>query len=360
MELVYDAEMKKMYVQSALVFLALASSCLGWFYVDRAINSVSSGDWITPVIWFFLVFVFISLSVAMLNNTWVLMALSLGSFAGSLFFVFNFWHCIFVVLGCLLAFASFLRIKRDMRFNVKIDLWKSIRMGKILLILSFSLVITSQFYFQAKNIDAKNFIPKLKVGDQTSNFIVSNVLPQFIPGFQVPGNTKNQGLTVDEFILQSQKSQTGDGNVISEKLKSEILENNLRNLTPEQEAEIRNQIEKDSNQLLNDEEVLRQTRGQLSDFVGMDLSGEEQIVDVFSAMINQKMADFLSPGAEVNTENTPFLPITLSMILFLTIISLGSLLSSVGMMIAKLLFRLMVVIGIVKIETKKVDMEIIA
>ena len=326
--------MKKQILKYSLIFLTLLFSFFAWLSVDQAINNPESSNWLVPVIWFSLFFIILALSIVLIKETYVLTGLLAVSFLSSFIFVFNGWHFLPVVLSLLLAYLAMARIKNDLKLNVKIDLWKTIRRGRMLLIISLAIIITSQYYFSVKDFKASALIPQLKPGDIT-NGLASRIISTINPGIKIG---KDKDMTVDQFIIQSQKNET-----IHNKLEGVVLPGE-------------NQPEEFVNQSMA--MFLTEGRKQLSNIAGKNLSGEEKMSEVVSEMINSKITNFLGVSMD-SPKKVPLIPIALAIIIFLSVVSLGSFLSPLWMLLSALIFTILAKTKIIQIKKVPVEMEII-
>ena len=343
--------MKKQILKYGLIFLTLLFSFFAWLSVDQAINNPGSSDWLVPLVWFSLVFVAFSLSIILIKEIYISAGLLAVSFLASFIFVQNSWHFLPVVFSLLLVFLAVIRIRGDLKLNVKIDLWKTARRGKLLLIIALSIVITSQYYFSVKNFGASALIPQLKPGDIT-NDLTSKIISTINPGIKIG---EDENMTVDQFILQSQKkSIEGQNANIDEVIESQLGENN----SPTQRDEIKEEALKNINSTENESKILEESRKQLSEIVGKELAGQEKISEVISEMINNKITDFLGVSMD-SPKKAPLIPIALAIIIFLTVVSLGSFLSPLWILLAIIIFTILIKTKIVQIKKIPVEMEII-
>ena len=301
-----------------LASLAMLLACLSWWSVGRAIQSANSFTWATAVSCFSLLFIVLSLSMVLIREILSVELLLIGVAAASFFFVFVFWQLAFVLLGLVFLFWGMKRVRRDMELNVKIDLWKSLQMGRSLLIIGFAIVITSQYYFTIQKADGPKIVPHFETGSLVGT--LSTKIMAFVnPDFKA---LQQNGITVDEFILQTQQNQTGN--------------------VPGAYTDL----------------VLQQGRAQLSQMTGENLNGSEKMSDVFSGFIDKKIDDYFSPSVE-NPNASKALPFIMSAILFFTIWPIGSFVSIFLILIAWLIFLVFVRLGFVTIRKIPVEMEVL-
>ncbi|MCD6149886.1 hypothetical protein J7J13_03830 [bacterium] len=348
--------MKKQILKYSLIFLTLLFSFFAWLSVDQAVNNPESSNWLVPVIWFSLFFIILALSIVLIKETYVLTGLLAVSFLSSFIFVFNGWHFLPVVLSLLLAYLAMARIKNDLKLNVKIDLWKTIRRGRMLLIISLAIIITSQYYFGVKDFKASALIPQLKPGD-IANGLASRIISTINPGIKI---SEDKDMTVDQFILQTQKmnDQKNAGISVDKEIDKIVAEKFGDTASPSRLDEIKKEYAKNMEEPDGRNMILEEGRKQLSEIAGRELAGEEKISEVISEMINSKITNFLGVSMD-NPKKVPLIPIALAIIIFLTVISLGSFLSPLWMLLSALIFTILAKTKIIQIKKVPVEMEII-
>lgn len=325
-------EKQKILKYILIIFTGLFSF-LAWLSVSRAINIPTSSTWGAPIFWFSLFFISLSLSLVLIKRLIFMELITLATFFLSSIFVFVtggiFWHALIIFTGFLSAFWGIGRIRQDLKLNIKIDLRKTLKTGSAFLILAFSLIIASQYYWETKNTSLENTLPKFKI-DALSENLTSRILSSVNPDFK---NLSEDGITVDQFLLENGKKQlaeTASLGLVGDKL----LE---------------------SNQAL----VLEEGRKQFSDLAGMTLSGQEKLSGVFSSIINNRANNFIAPNFSDNSQ-LPMFHFILACVLFLTVVSLGSFLSIFLILVTKLIFwglRKMGLIAVVKTlkEVEEID-----
>lgn len=359
--------MKKTILKYGLVFLTILFSLLSWLSVDRAINISGASVWLAPILNFSLLFVAFSLVVVLVRERYVVEVVSLLIFLISLVFVSGigseFWHMIVIVFGWLLISLAIGRIRRDLRLNIEVDLLKTLRTGSSFLVLSFGLVITSQYYHGIKDMSASRLIPKFELGGAT-NDLVSQILPAINPDFKSLGD---QNLTVDQLILETQKNQLESDGAYSE------IENQIdrlidkqygRNISPAQRATIKEEalkkIKNAASEVNQSGEalILSEGRKKLSEMVGFELRGDEKVSEIMSEVINNKISSYFNPAAG-NQGGSTVLPFALAALMFFTVVPIGSFFSTFWILLAQFIFFLLVRFGLVGVAKIQKEVEVI-
>lgn len=311
---------------------------ISWMTVDWAINIPTSSTWLIPMVYCLLFFIALALGAILIKNKTILFLALAVSFLGSLYFAFSFWHALILIFCFFLALAGIERISSDFNHNIKFSITKSVRTGKTLIILALSIAITSQYYAEVRNTDKVNIIPKFEMGE-----VVNQILPMIYPDLK---NNIEDDLTVDEFILEMSK-QNADS-FLQDTLENSGASSKNLGINETQMAQI---IES------NQDKIIDQQRKSFAKIAGIPLSGEEKISDVFSEMINNRISEFFSPSLQKNS--LPILPWIASLILFLTVVSLGSLFGSLAGYLVAFIFWLMRKANLVKVSKVMVEMEVI-
>jgi hypothetical protein len=344
----------------SLTALTLIFSFISWFSVNRAINVENSSIWAVPIFCFSLYFITLCLSFVLIRKKFAVEIMVLVSFLLSFIFswdISRIFAFIFASLGMAIALY---KIKKDMLLNIKVDLGKSIGTAKFIIVLSIALMISSQYYGEVKNRDGQKIIPKLDLSSIT-NVVTPNLISIINPQFK---SLDNNGLTVDEFVLQIQNDQIKNNPLAEnndQKINEMIEKQGGSNLTSEQKDAIKKdtleQLAQSENELAKTSQalVLEEGRKKLSEMSGHQLSGSEKITEVFSDIVNKKINEYLMPG--IDQGSMPILPIIIAIILFLTIAYLGNLVSILLVQIVKFIFKLFIRYGWITIKKIQTEVE---
>jgi hypothetical protein len=354
--------MKIKILKYILIALTMLAAFFAWFAVDQAINVAGSSTWGLPILLFSLLFILLYLSSILIRRILILQLMLGTVFLLNFIFALSLTHILAMVLAYLLALWSVTRIKEDLRLNVRVNLWKSIRVGSSLMLFAFSIAITSQYYCEIKNKSSEHLMPHFSMGESTGG-LTSKLLSAINPDFK---NLDQEGLTVDQFILQTQKEQS-ENDVASGEIGSKIdqqIEKSGTSLSLEQKQILREDALKkinDSSENLSIEQeqlILLEGRKKFSEIAGVTLSGDEKVSEVLSDFINQKMDQYLGSDIADSQGSSP-LPIIMAIGLFLTILPIGSLLSTLWIMIIEAIIWIFRKTELITIAKFPVEMEII-
>ena len=343
-----------------LIFLVVAVAFFSWLSIDRAINNPQSSDWIVPISWFLTFFILINLIAVVIKETYIEKIILAFAFLLSFIFIPVSWHLLAVLCGLLFIFLAFEKINRDLELNIKISLWKTLRTGRAMIVLGLAIMITSQYYLEIRDSNAERLIPKVDVGSGVTGDLTSKALSMINPEFK---KMENDDLTVDELLVQFQKKQMEDQSSGSDDavgMNEAIKRQFGGDIPPEQLESVMNGFSKQFSgdsalEEASRELFLAEGRKRLSDFVGHELKGDEKVSEVFSDVINNKINNYFNPDLGSGKSAT-LLPTIMAIILFLTIVPLGNILSIAGVAMAMGLFgilRAMKLVVIKKVPTEK-------
>jgi hypothetical protein len=343
---------KKTVFRAILLILILIFSCLGWLGVDRVVATQQGRDWVGPIVWFSLAIPLACLvSIVSDRRPWVFLAAGF-LFLPSLFLAWSAGHPALLLLSTLLALAGLRRMREDVDSRIRIRLNKSLHLGMFLMVAACSLAVSSHYYARVRELPLEDLLPRFEMGDASGKLFM-RTLASFNPQLE---QVDRQDFTIDDLILAFQSDPSG-GPSDQDILKA----SGMRPDDPAAKAQLlkfRKEMAASGAAELQKELLLKEGRRQFSEIVGRDLTGNERAFDVFSEMINRKMTAYFAPSASDGLP-VPALPFVLASLLFLTLLSLGSLLQWVWILLAALLFFLSVRLGAVTIKKTAVEKEVL-
>lgn len=349
-------------LQKTLIALVLISAMFSWISVDRAIRIPDSSTWVVPMLWFSLFAIIIFLMTVFIKEKRTLIVAVAIALSFSLFFAPNPFHFLFLLASLLFAKWGIRNIQKDLGLNVKISLWKSFWAGKMQILFALAILISSQYFFTLESIDGQKNMPKLDVSGSMIKMIMP-ILGIANPAFK---GMSEDGLTVDQWLLNAQK-ENGVGGVfgsVEEEFIDAQLDAKLPPGIPAEQREILKQeamrkMTETQSQLSqkNKDLILVEMRKQFSKSVSQDLKGDEKIAEVLASVVSNKMNEVMQTQLKGGGTVEAMLPLVYALILFLTIFSLGSLLSRIWFLLAIAIFSVLVKIGLVKIGKELVEKE---
>ncbi len=313
--------MKKQILSYVLLSLIALLAFFSWREVSNSIIDSQQGNWFLPTIWFSFFFIFLFLGIFLIKNFYLLIEILSLSVFSSFLFTFSVYHLVICLLGLIFSIMGARRVREDLAAGVKINIWRSARMGRNFLILGISLIIAGQYYFQVKKLPEEKLFFQIQINEELSNAVVNKIVPLIFPDLR---KIKDENLTVDQFILKTRKNQALN-----------------------------------ESDWINQPLILYEGRRQLSEIAGKELQGNEKMSEVFAEIFNKKIWEFLGPKS-YRSENFSFLPAMLALVLFLTVFSLGSFLAPFWVALTAVIFWLIRKLGWVEINKITVEQEIIS
>lgn len=323
--------------------LMIVASFFAWFSIYRAMKIPEASIWLVPAFCFSLYVISICLVAVMVRQEIVVELAIAFSFLLSLVFTFSIGYLLILILCTLFMLYAVRNIRKDLDLNVKINLWKSLYTGKFKIALSLAIIISSQFFFFVSKTDGQKTVPKFDVSSITSK-LVKPILGIINPEFK---KIEQDGITVDQFILIESKKDILDGEEM-------IYEQIPYDLPNEQKEALKQQALQQINDLM-----LQTGRQNLSQITEKNLKGDEKIGDVFVGFIDKRINDYFQPKVGEDAPSS-LLAYIVSMILFLTIWPIGSILALIWFVVVIIIFKILLYFGLVKIKTITVEREMIA
>jgi len=317
---------RKKTLQYVLFTITLIFAFFLWRSIDYSIKITDVGFWFMPILWLSLVFLSFSLTAIILDSEYLLWLLSSSLLLLSFVFVWSYWHIVIVFVSALFLIMADDKIKKDLTYAIKINIWKSIRAGSLMVVFSLALVLASQYYFEVRNFPVESLLPKFNA-DGVTGRLVSWGLKYSIPSLH---DLDQENLTVDQMLLNNQAEQIENINAID---KIKIAEG-----LSEIDAAI---IKEESDKLKENNRniILAESRKQLSQTVGQELKGDENVSDVFTLMINKKISQTLVPKIGEG-KTLPIIPLVISVALFVTVFSLGCTVTPIWILFCYFVFYL--------------------
>lgn len=350
--------MRKNILKYVLLGLMIIASFFAWFSVYRAMKIPEASTWLVPAICFSFYVILICLVAVLVRQEIVVELAIIFSFLLSLPFTFSVWYLLILTLCVLLMLYAVRNIREDLDLNVKISLWKSLFMGKFKIALALAIIISSQYFFFVNKTDGQKTVPKLDTSVMSSK-LIEPILGIINPEFK---KIQQDGLTVDQFILENQKNNESNFLINNEEMIDQQIPADLPSKQRESlKQQALQEIADSKSQLFekNNELVLMEGRKQISEMIGKDINGSEKIADVFAGLIDKKINDFFQPEVGENAPSS-LLSYIITAVLFLTIWPIGSVLALVWFIFVIIIFKILLYLGFVEIQTVTVEREVIA
>jgi hypothetical protein len=354
--------MKHPFVQYILAIVIIILAFFSWYFLSGVVKDGQSGSWILPIIFFSLLFVALDLGAVLITEKLIVYSLVPLSFLLSLVFAFDLIHILVILISALIVILGFNRVRKRLDLFVKMNVYQALSVGGTLFVLGITLVISSQYFAEAKYASPQEIVRHFRGNDMTNGLIIKSL------SFANPKlkNLDSRTMTVDEFISDLSKDQLqGDlkANEIIVRQASDEVEKKYGDSIPLEEKEkIKNDLisqtksawDKTSSE--NNQLVIEEGRKKLSDLAGVNLKGTEPMSFVFSSIVDWQLMKKIQPENE--NDRFPIYAIIMSAVLFLVILPLGSVIFPLFSLFASLIFFILVKTKAVKIATVPVEKEI--
>jgi hypothetical protein len=349
---------KKQWFLIALVSLIFLFFFLGWLAIEAVILSAGS-SWLNAVVWIFLGIALLALVPFAFEERSFLMLVAVIAFVPSLFFVQAGIVWVGVILGVGFCGYSLILMREDIALNRLITVRKSMQYGASPLVFAFAVSIALFYYAHIQNESGEVLLQRLEL-ERASHAVMTQALGYFNPEFKTMDTDK---MTVDTFLITMQAGQNMSDLTLETPTDTSILE--TTGLTPTDPraplvlAQIKKGLAQNTTTFNTKQLVLVQSRNQLSKVVGMTLTGQEPIAAILSSIISQRVSSYFEPTMAQNGSSS-VLSFILTLVLFLTLWSLGSIFGFVWRLLTAGLFFLACRFRILEIKTILVEKEVVA
>lgn len=339
----------------SLILLAGLSAWGAWAAFFETLPDPDLVHVVTTLLWFFVTgSVFLLGAVVWRSLGWRFLGIA-ALLVPSFFFLITGYHLLFVLLSSLVVLLGVQSIQRELTDQIRFRFVANVRAGSLSVVIGIALALSSAYFGSIRTESWEELVPRFSIGEGTAVALIKTVAYLY-PEWQ---NLADEGMTVDGFLLSLEKDETAapSGTAPSVSLGVEssvplpVLAEYLRQHGASQGTL--------SGETLSQELMLLNGREQIAGLVGRPVRGDEKIADVFSMAIQRKAVAVLS-GDQVSRHLSPaIVPLILALLLFFTLLPLGSLLALFWVMGSFLLFRLALFFGWVKIERVPREQEVL-
>lgn len=320
---------------SLLVLLAFFASGLGWASVNALITRSASGWGIAIGAFSVLAIAFLCAALIFRDRKSKILFVSATLLPG-LFFSLSFTHLAFVLLSGFLLLRGMSKVEEEMSFRLKLSLRKNMAVGMLSFSFVMALLISSAYYAHIRFAPWENLVPRFTLA-QGSGDVLLRVMGVAYPEL---GKIRREGMTVDSFL---------QGVNASKKAAEEepgLLSSVPEEMTPEEQA-------------LSEEMALSLGRLEMSKLAGRAISGDEKVSDVLTEAFRHKIVALVSGDKAQQDLPAGVFPFFLSVLLFVTILSLSSLLRWVWISGATLLMKLLIRLRVFSVERVPAEQEVL-
>ncbi|MDD2766475.1 MAG: hypothetical protein PHH40_01760 [Candidatus Moranbacteria bacterium] len=263
-------------------------------------------------------------------------------------FFFLGWEYIIVSVGVSLIFLrSSANIFAEGKERTRFHFFRSVKSGSMLFFLGIALLFSTGYYSSLKETVWEDLIPRFRIsqGMTSSIFkIAGTINPSF-------AQLTKENVTVDEFLLNLEKQQQIVGSDISSQ-KVFSLQNTSDRMMPVPVG-----LPLEISPAIARQLFLEEGRTQIASFVGRPVDGSEKIADILSLIVQNKLTSFLQGEQTVQHIPSQAIPFFITLLLFITLLSLASVLNPLCVFLAQFIFWLILMARFLTLETVTVEQQ---
>ncbi|MDP3957660.1 MAG: hypothetical protein Q8Q10_04125 [bacterium] len=342
------------------IFLILVIGVLSlrsWQAFFTAMVTPGISDIWQPIVWFSVLSVFFFLGTIAWSHMVLRITGAALIFLPGLLFIRSWEHIAAGIVATLFIFWSSASIARETKERVRFRFFKSARVGQFFFVLGLSLSISSGYYVFLKNASWEELVPRFRIGEEMTG-IIFKVAGTINPSF---AQLSEGGTTVDEFLLSLGQNKPEEGTIdegTSEKVMNEqAIENALPELSQYLTGKNASLFSDLDQGKIAEQLFLESGREQVATLVGRPVAGDEKISDILSLAVQNKLIVLLRGGDTAKQVPSQSVPFFLSLLIFLTLLSLASIVAPLYILGAELLFLLAIWLGWLKLGTFTVEQE---
>ena len=303
----------------------LVAALLGWSVVSSVVERTGGGFGFGVLFFSITAVAFFSASVLCLK-AWERIILAFVIPVSSLFFSVTIPHAVVILFSSAFLYRSLGKIRDDADSRLALSFRRSMGAGAFLFTLSVAMLVSSQYYSGIRSSSWENLVPRFSLAESTGDVILrmaGSVSPEL-------GKIRDGRMTVDAFLstVREPGGYSGNGmDSVKESVVSAIS--------------------------------LEMGRAELGKLVGRNVSGAERMGDLLSEALRNKAIAFLSVTKEKRNLPNGALPFFLALLLFMTLLSMGSVLQGVWTALSAGFVRLCIRMGIVSVERVPAEREVL-
>jgi hypothetical protein len=306
-------------VEWTLLFFSGGAAVLGFASV-----SADTGRWLLPSLLFSVLAVgFLAAGMLYRERSMrvAFIALAIGP---SVLFAWTLSHLFLMSISVAFMLSGFRKMEYDLRSRLALSFRKSMGAGVFMFALPISILIASQYYAEIRSNSWQDLVPRFSLAEGGGDMVLriaGSISPEI-------GKIRDERMTVDSFLSTVRRTDGYSGS-------------NTGMLADDMAMAL----------------SIEAGRAELGKLVGRDLSGDERMSDVLSEALRNKTIAFLSGERAERDLPGSALPFFLAVLLFITILSIASLLQGVWVLLAAGLLRLLVRSGVLSIEKIPAEQE---
>jgi len=307
----------------------------------------------SALLWFSVMGSVFLLGAVVWQEKWLELAGACVVFLPSFFYIRSFIHSALVICSILLLFLSTRLIQAEIENRIRFHFFRNVRSGSFLFMLGLSLALSSFYFASIEKESWEELVPRFSVGEGAAT-VVFKTVAYLYPAWK---NLADEGMTVDGFLLSLEKDGSMSSSISPQYQNIQRSNGEIPTLLSEYIK--RGALQSGDGRVLSQELALQAGREQIALLIGRPVVGDEKIADVFSLAIQYKIITALS-GEQATRHFSPIIvPVLLAVLLFLTLIPLGSGISLVWIFLGYLIFRGAVFVGWLKLENLEREQQVL-
>lgn len=310
-------------VELCVGIVGVVAAFFGWQSVGSALSGADE-LWAYPIFWFSISAIAILSGGILYERKAVRATFAAALLLPSLFFTATIPHLALTLLGIALVLAAFGKMRENMDSRLVMSFRRSMGIGSFLIVFSISLLIASQYYAAIRASSWQDLVPRFSLaeGGGDAALRIAGMLSPELDG------VRDSNTTVDEFLLSIRSSDEHAGAPLPVNAIEEMLS-------------------------------LEAGRLELGKLVGRNVSGTERMGDVFSEALHNKTVAFLSAAKAERDLPNSVLSSFLALLLFITVLSVGSFLRIAWIPLAAGFVRMLIATGALSVEKVPAEREVL-
>lgn len=321
--------------------------CVAFFTWRAFFVVINHSDFVNisfALIWFSVLASAFSLGAVAWKEKWLELIGACVVFLPSFLYIHSFLHSALMICSTFLLFLSTRSVQEEIGDRVRFHFFRNVQSGSFLFILGLSFTLSSAYFASIEKESWEELVPRFSVGEGAATAVFKTVAYLY-PAWK---NLADEGMTVDGFLLSLQKDGMESSSLVPT---DENVPMSEEEMSPLLLAYIKqNELQNEEGSALFQELTLQAGREQIALLVGRPVAGDEKIADVFSLAMQHKIITALN-GERVGRDFSPtIVPVLLAILLFLTLLPVGSIIAPIWILFGYLLFRGVVFIGWLQLE----------
>jgi hypothetical protein len=328
-------------IDLVLALLVTASGAFFFLFVSRSISGVAYSTWLIPIVMATVFSTLLSVFGVVSSVKKMAMPITIIAFLPSVIFMPVLTHISVTTIMMAITIHGLYVMRRTLFNTLKIDMGTIVRSGAAYVSIALVIVVSSQYYFSLKDGSARVAL------DASEHVRMSNMVADFLLSQSNIENVSIDAMTVDEFLhflAKNAYTQETAGPRIPVEDEGLIIR-----WADEMGVDLE-KVEEDTEDM-----VVEQMRINLASILERDLTGGEQMADVFSEIISAQINKIMAQNEVLRNNQAEIFGI----IFFLVIFSLASVIRIMSNLLARFIFMTLRESKIVRVSRIQRDAEVI-